>query len=51
VQERISLVPNIHKCGIETGQHFSDSTKEYIPDRVAVIALVTVQLCELPIFH
>ena len=51
VQKRISLMSHIHKSGVETRQYFPHSAEKNIPDRVPLVALITVQLCELTILQ
>ena len=42
---------HIHKCGVETRQYFPHSAEKNIPNRVPLVALITVQLCELTILQ
>ena len=51
MQKGIALMPNVDKSGVETRQYLSDSAQEYIPDRVRFVALIAVQLNELPVLQ
>jgi hypothetical protein len=51
MQKRISFMPNVHESRVQTGQYFPNPAEEYIPNRIPLVSLIAVQLCELTVLQ